>query len=239
MVRDLDRVPVGKPLTGVTMDVLDQDLKPCPPGDVGELCIGGTGVANGYLNLPDAQAGKFVDGGTRYRTGDLARLTPDGDVVLVGRSDSLVKIRGFRVETSAVELALKSFDDVEHAVVKAFGNEANEKSLVAFYTTWSGQEIGTGELIAQLADSLPEHMIPSDFHAARSDRRRTSTERSTGPHCTTRAPGRRKIPEQKRSNACRTPSKRSFCRCGATSSAVTTIRSPTRSSGTAAIPCTS
>ncbi|WP_326953308.1 non-ribosomal peptide synthetase [Amycolatopsis sp. NBC_01286] len=162
-VRDLDRVPVGKPLTGVTMDVLDQDLKPCPPGDVGELCIGGTGVANGYLNLPDAQAGKFVDGGTRYRTGDLARLTPDGDVVLVGRSDSLVKIRGFRVETSAVELALKSFDDVEHAVVKAFGNEANEKSLVAFYTTWSGQEIGTGELIAQLADSLPEHMIPSDF----------------------------------------------------------------------------
>ncbi len=162
-VRDLDRVPVGKPLTGVTMDVLDQDLKPCPPGDVGELCIGGTGVANGYLNLPDAQAEKFVAGGTRYRTGDLARLTPDGDVVLVGRSDSLVKIRGFRVETSAVELALKSFDDVEHAVVKAFGNEANEKSLVAFYTTWSGQEIGTGELIAQLADSLPEHMIPSDF----------------------------------------------------------------------------
>ncbi|MFJ1759499.1 amino acid adenylation domain-containing protein [Amycolatopsis sp. NPDC088138] len=164
-VRDLDRVPVGKPLTGVTMDVLDQDLAPCPPGDVGELCIGGTGVANGYLNLPDAQAGKFVDGGTRYRTGDLARLTPDGDVVLVGRSDSLVKIRGFRVETSAVELALKSFDDIEHAVVKAFGNEANEKSLVAFYTTWSGQEIGTGELIAQLADSLPDHMIPSDFRA--------------------------------------------------------------------------
>jgi amino acid adenylation domain-containing protein len=162
-VRDLDRVPVGKPLTGVTMDVLDQDLKPCPPGDVGELCIDGTGVANGYLNLPDTQAAKFVDGGTRYRTGDLARLTPDGDVVLVGRSDSLVKIRGFRVETSAVELALKSFDDIEHAVVKAFGNEANEKSLVAFYTTWSGQEIGTGELIAQLADSLPDHMIPSDF----------------------------------------------------------------------------
>ncbi|MEU0796235.1 non-ribosomal peptide synthetase [Amycolatopsis sp. NPDC005961] len=163
-VRGLDRVPVGKPLSGVTMEVLDQDRKPCPPGDVGELVIGGTGVANGYLNLPDAQAEKFVDGGTRYRTGDLARLTPEGDVVLVGRSDSLVKIRGFRVETSAVELALKSFDDVEHAVVKAFGNEANEKSLVAFYTTWSGQEIGAGELIAQLADSLPEYMIPSDFH---------------------------------------------------------------------------
>ncbi|MEV6877821.1 non-ribosomal peptide synthetase [Amycolatopsis sp. NPDC051128] len=162
-VRDLDRVPVGKPLSGVTMDVLDQDLKPCPPGDVGELVIGGLGVANGYLDLPDVQAEKFIDGGTRYRTGDLARLTPDGDVVLVGRSDSLVKIRGFRVETSAVELALKSFDDVEHAVVKAFGNEANEKSLVAFYTTWSGQEIGAGELIAQLADSLPEYMIPSDF----------------------------------------------------------------------------
>ncbi|MGK3208504.1 non-ribosomal peptide synthetase [Amycolatopsis sp. MEPSY49] len=163
-VRGLDRVPVGKPLSGVTMDVLDSDLRPCPAGDVGELVIGGLGVANGYLDLPDVQAEKFVDGGTRYRTGDLARLTPDGDVVLVGRSDSLVKIRGFRVETSAVELALKSFDDVEHAVVKAFGNEAGEKSLVAFYTTWSGQEIGAGELIAQLADSLPEYMIPSDFH---------------------------------------------------------------------------
>lgn len=163
-VRDLDRVPVGKPLAGVTMDVLDSDLKPCPPGEVGELVIGGTGVANGYLDLPGAQAEKFADGGTRYRTGDLARLTPDGDVVLVGRSDSLVKVRGFRVETSAVELALKSLDDVEHAVVKAFGNEANEKSLVAFYTTWSGQGISAGELISQLADSLPEYMIPSDFH---------------------------------------------------------------------------
>ncbi|MCS7476734.1 amino acid adenylation domain-containing protein [Umezawaea endophytica] len=159
-----DRVPVGKPMPGVVARVLDEDLRPCPPGEVGQLCIGGTGVALGYLDQPELTAEKFVpgpDGEVLYRTGDLARLTDDGDVVLVGRADSMVKVRGYRVETSEVELALRDHPSVRQAVVKSFGDE--NKELVAFYSTVDGSPLDPDQVVGHLSDRVPAYAVPSLF----------------------------------------------------------------------------
>ncbi|MER5863498.1 non-ribosomal peptide synthetase [Kitasatospora sp. NPDC002040] len=160
-------VPIGRPLPLMTMAVLDEQLRPCGPGETGELYIGGVGVAQGYLGHEALTGRKFVpglDGGLRYRTGDLARSTPDGDVVLVGRADDMVKIRGHRVEPAAVELALGAHDAVDRAVVRAFGDEVSHKTLVAFYTTRDERRPDPSELAAHLREFLPDYMIPSDFH---------------------------------------------------------------------------
>lgn len=161
-----DRVPVGKPMPGVVAHVLDGDLGPCPPGEVGELCIGGTGVALGYLGQPELTDEKFVpgpDGRVLYRTGDLARLTDGGDVVLVGRADSMVKIRGFRVETNEVELVLRDHPAVRQAVVKAFGEDVDGKRLVGFYSTVDGEPLRPEALVEHLSDQVPAYAVPSLF----------------------------------------------------------------------------
>ncbi|RAY12588.1 adenylation domain-containing protein [Actinomadura craniellae] len=172
-------VPVGRPLPGVTMHVLDGSLRPCPPGEVGELCIGGAGVALGYLNAPALTAQKFVDDPLRgsleihtgavdhpvlLRTGDLARTTPGGEIALVGRTDQMVKIRGFRVETREVELALRQAAPVDQVVVKAFDAADNLKELVAFYTTGDDAPVPVGDLLAGLRERLPDYMHPARFH---------------------------------------------------------------------------
>ncbi|MEU3186065.1 non-ribosomal peptide synthetase [Streptomyces sp. NPDC006923] len=165
-VRRQDRVPIGRPLPMVSMEVLDDAMAPCAPGEAGQLCVGGAGVAQGYLDRPELTAEKFTrapDGGLLYLTGDLARRTPEGDIVLVGRADSMVKIRGFRVETSAVALALRSLDEILETVVKAFPDGANEKSLVAFYTTTTGREADPADLVHRLGELIPSYMIPSSF----------------------------------------------------------------------------
>ncbi|WP_306744621.1 non-ribosomal peptide synthetase [Saccharothrix yanglingensis] len=161
-----DRVPVGKPLPGVVARVLDDELRPCPPGRVGQLCLGGTGVALGYLDQPELTAEKFVpepDGSLLYRTGDLARLTADGEVVLVGRADSMVKVRGYRVELSEVELALRAHPSVHQAVVKAFGSDTEEKRLVGFYSTVDAVPLAVEDLVAHLLDEVPRYALPSTF----------------------------------------------------------------------------
>ncbi|MEU0333859.1 non-ribosomal peptide synthetase [Streptomyces sp. NPDC006193] len=162
-----ERVPVGRPLPGVTLEVLDEALRPCPPGTPGQLAVGGLGLAQGYLGDPELTARKFVtgpDGRPRYLTGDLARTTADGDVVLVGRADSMVKIRGYRVELTAVTLALRALDGVGDAVVKAFPEDAGDKSLTAFYTTPDGRPLDAADLARRLGGELPSYMVPSSFH---------------------------------------------------------------------------
>ncbi|MFJ6728129.1 amino acid adenylation domain-containing protein [Streptomyces sp. NPDC091281] len=161
-------VPIGRPLPTVTLEVYDPALRPCGTDEVGELCVGGTGVALGYADQPELTAEKFTrdpDGsGLLYRTGDLARRSKNGDIVLVGRSDSMVKIRGFRVETSAVTLAARALDGIADAAVKAFEDEdTREKHLVAFYTTVDGRPVDPGELVRRLSADLPSHMVPSAF----------------------------------------------------------------------------
>ncbi|WP_405691216.1 non-ribosomal peptide synthetase [Streptomyces sp. NBC_01185] len=159
-------VPIGRPLPTVTLEVYDPEMRPCDTDEVGELCVGGTGVAQGYAGRPELTAEKFTaapDGGLLYRTGDLARRNADGDIVLVGRSDSMVKIRGFRVETSAVTLAMRSLEGIGDAAVKAFENDAREKRLVAFYTTRDGTPADPSDLVRRLSAQLPSYMVPSTF----------------------------------------------------------------------------
>ncbi|MCQ9131984.1 non-ribosomal peptide synthetase [Streptomyces hilarionis] len=161
-------VPIGRPLPTVTLEVYDPSMRPCDADEVGELCVGGTGVALGYADQPELTAEKFTrnpDGdGLLYRTGDLARRNDNGDIVLVGRSDGMVKIRGFRVETSAVTLAVRALDGVADAAVKAFEDEdTHEKRLVAFYTTGDGCPADPSDLVRRLSADLPSHMVPSVF----------------------------------------------------------------------------
>lgn len=156
-------VPIGRPLPTVTLEVYGPEMRPCDTDEVGELCVGGTGVAQGYAGRPELTAEKFTaapDGGLLYRTGDLARRNADGDVVLVGRSDSMVKIRGFRVETSAVTLAMRSLEGIGDAAVKAFEDDAREKRLVAFYTTRDGAPADPSDLVRRLSSQLPSTWSP-------------------------------------------------------------------------------
>lgn len=161
-------MPVGRPLPSVTMDIRDAAMRPCGAGEIGELCIGGAGVARGYLDDPVLTARRFVTppGHTDrfFRTGDLARTTPDGDIVLVGREDGLVKIRGFRVELAAVETALRDLPGVAGGAVVAAG-DPGRRSLAAFYVPRAGTDLTAGAVRASLARRLPDYMVPAALTA--------------------------------------------------------------------------
>jgi non-ribosomal peptide synthetase component F len=121
-------VPIGKPIRNAQLYILDQHLTPVPPGITGEMCVGGAGVARGYLKRADLTAAKFVEnpfntGTTLYRTGDLARWSPDGQMQFLGRADDQVKVKGYRVELGEVESTLLTHSDVVSAVVTVFQPE--------------------------------------------------------------------------------------------------------------------
>ncbi|GAA3463672.1 non-ribosomal peptide synthetase [Saccharothrix longispora] len=157
-------LPIGRPITGTRCYVLDDDLAPVPVGTPGQLHIGGTGLARGYLGHPGSTARRFVPDpfgrGTRlYRTGDLARWTADGVLEFLGRSDDQVKIRGFRVEPGEVEAALRRHPDVTEAVVVPHEHVPGHKQLVAYVVAGATAD----ELRAFLASTLPAHLVPGAF----------------------------------------------------------------------------
>ncbi|MFD5780299.1 amino acid adenylation domain-containing protein [Streptomyces sp. NPDC126933] len=152
-------VPIGRPLPNMTMRVLDAELQPAPVGAVGELYVGGTGVAQGYAYRPGATAEKFLPdpygpaGARLYRTGDLVRWRGDGAVEFLGRIDDQVKIRGYRIELGEIRAALIAHPQVTDAAVVV----ADDQRLVAYV-------VGAAEdLAGWLAGSLPEYMVPSVF----------------------------------------------------------------------------
>ena len=158
----LDRIPVGFPLQDTTLHVLDAELKPVPQGETGELCVGGPGVALGYLNRPELTAERFVaepaTGARLYRTGDLARQLAGGAYELLGRRDRQVKLRGFRIELEEIEQALMASDACDSAFVEKVG-EGPAALLVGFVLpakTARGTDFG-----ALLAATLPGYMIPA------------------------------------------------------------------------------
>ncbi|QEV21940.1 amino acid adenylation domain-containing protein [Streptomyces alboniger] len=165
-----DVVPLGRPLDGTDVYVLDADLQPVPEGGTGELCVAGAGVARGYAGRPDDTAAAFVrdpfgpPGARMYRTGDLARREAGGEIVFAGRADEQVKVRGFRVEPGEVEAALRSHPDVADCVVVALDG-SGDKRLVAYVVASGGAAPPTDLVRAQLATSLPDYMIPADIVA--------------------------------------------------------------------------
>jgi amino acid adenylation domain-containing protein len=142
--------PIGRPLRGTTVAVID-----------GELLIGGLGLARGYLNAPELTAERFVQHGSErmYRTGDLVRELPGGDLDYLGRVDEQVKIRGFRIETGEVEAALVRHPGVAEAVVVARDDSPGDRHLVAYVVGGAG----AGELRSHLAARLPAHMVPPAY----------------------------------------------------------------------------
>ncbi|GAA0336736.1 hypothetical protein GCM10009087_54010 [Sphingomonas oligophenolica] len=154
-------VPIGRPIANTQVRILDPSGNDLPVGGIGELHIGGRGLACGYRGRPDLTAERFVDhrGIRLYRTGDLARWRADGVLECLGRTDTEEKIRGFRIAIEEVEGALSKLPGVAAAAVRAWPDASGERAL-------AGYVVGTGEPAewrAALAETLPEYMIPSRF----------------------------------------------------------------------------
>ncbi|MEA2693226.1 MAG: hypothetical protein QOJ16_2613, partial [Acidobacteriota bacterium] len=162
--------PIGRPVAKTRVHLLDPDLNLAPIGVVGEIAIGGAGLARGYVGRPEATAERFVpdpwgDGERLYRTGDLARRRVDGAIEYLGRRDAQVKIRGVRVEPGEVEAALESHSGVRQAVVAALPEPGAEGALrlIAWYLPAADVSLTPGELRDFLRQRLPEAFIPSQF----------------------------------------------------------------------------
>ncbi|MFE8605408.1 amino acid adenylation domain-containing protein [Archangium violaceum] len=162
-------VPIGMPIANSRLYVLDEALRPVPVGAIGELYLGGDGVALGYLGRPEATAERFVPdpygpvpGSRLYRTGDLARRREDGAVLFVGRVDRQVKLRGFRVEPAEIEAHLREHAGVAAVAVELHG-EGTARRLLAHVVPHPGHRPGTEELRTFLRARLPEYMIPAGF----------------------------------------------------------------------------
>ncbi|HEY0856333.1 MAG TPA: amino acid adenylation domain-containing protein, partial [Albitalea sp.] len=159
--------PIGRPISGARVYIVDALGQPVPLGAIGEICIGGAGVARGYLNRPELSAERFVAdpfagraGERMYRTGDLGRFRADGTIEFKGRTDRQVKLRGFRIELGEIESALLECPGVAEAAVLLREDRVGEKRLVAYC---AGDGIEGDALRTHLADTLPDYMLPAAF----------------------------------------------------------------------------
>ena len=167
------QIPIGRPLAGQSLYVLDERLQPVPDGQVGELYAAGVGLAHGFLGRPDLTAERFVaapfgpPGGRMYRTGDLTRRTADGLLHFVGRADAQVKIRGHRVEPGEVEAVLARQPEVDRVAVLASADSQGERRLVAYVVPRGGRAAWPGEsaLRRSVSAVLPDFMVPAAFVA--------------------------------------------------------------------------
>ena len=166
-------VSIGKPIANTQIYMLDADLHPVPMGEIGELFIGGDGVARGYWQRPELTAERFVmipglgpdrgDIGRMYRTGDLARFLPDGNIDFLGRADYQIKLRGHRIEPGEIEALLEKSPGVRQAVVVLREDREGDKRLVAYLVAETADAASGARLRAALDAKLPDYMVPSAF----------------------------------------------------------------------------
>jgi amino acid adenylation domain-containing protein/thioester reductase-like protein len=164
----LSRVPIGRPVANACVYILDNDLRPVPVSVAGELYVGGDGVTRGYLNQPALTAERFVPnpfteapGERMYKTGDLARFEADGNIVFLGRADSQVKLRGYRIELEEIEAALMRHPGVAQAVVVVREDTPGNPQLTGYVTCQPSDAPPTqDDLITFLDASLPAYMVP-------------------------------------------------------------------------------
>ncbi|MEU9505164.1 Pls/PosA family non-ribosomal peptide synthetase [Micromonospora sp. NPDC048170] len=167
-------VTIGRPLPTYSVALLDEQRQPVADGEVGEICIGGPGVARGYVGRPDLTADRFIEhalappGSRLYRTGDLGRITPEGEIEYLGRADSEVKIRGHRVDLGEIESVLLEDPEVAEAVaalVPVADDPDAPHELAAYLVAHDGDEGGGEELAVRLCQTmqtrLPGYMVPS------------------------------------------------------------------------------
>ncbi|WP_081990837.1 non-ribosomal peptide synthetase [Xenorhabdus nematophila] len=161
-------IPIGRPIANTRVYLLDNHGQPVPLGAIGEIYIGGDGVACGYLNRPELTADRFlidpfsdISGARLYRTGDLARYLPDGNLEFLGRNDQQVKIRGFRIELGEIEARLAEHPAVREATVLVLG-DGQDKRLVAYIVADVNEEL-VNNLRSHLSKVLPDYMVPAAF----------------------------------------------------------------------------
>ncbi|MEN3327383.1 MAG: hypothetical protein V7638_2190, partial [Acidobacteriota bacterium] len=167
-------VPIGRPIANTSVYVLDQHLRPVPTGVVGELYIGGAGVAVGYLSDPDLTAARFVPdpfsnvpGERLYRTGDLVRTLPHGDIEFLGRTDLQVKVRGYRIEPGEIEAVLSEHPLISQAVVILKRDEGHER-LVAYVMSSKLRPANVDAIRQYMKERLPDYMVPAAIVVLRS-----------------------------------------------------------------------
>jgi len=163
---DERRVPIGRPIANTRIYVVDEQLNPVPVGAVGEICVGGAGLARGYWGDAELQRQRFIDspfqaGERLYKSGDMGRYLPNGDIEFWGRRDQQVKVRGYRVDTEEVESVLRGQAGIREVVVDAAREGAESTRLVAYYTVKEGHEVRADELRRAVKQMLPEYMVPS------------------------------------------------------------------------------
>ncbi|GAA1184585.1 non-ribosomal peptide synthetase [Streptomyces hebeiensis] len=167
-------VTIGRPLPTYTVELLDASLRPVPDGAVGEICVGGPGVARGYVGLPALTAERFVEhplapgNGRLYRTGDLGRRRTDGEIEFLGRADDEVKVRGYRVDPGEIDSVLLEDPAVAEAVTvlaRRPGADGETGELAAYVTRAPGSAEDETTLLARLYERLgrrlPAYMVPS------------------------------------------------------------------------------
>ncbi|MBD0390025.1 MAG: amino acid adenylation domain-containing protein, partial [Nostoc sp. C3-bin3] len=161
-------VPIGRPYSNSQLYILDANLQPVPIGVMGELYIGGKGLARGYHNRPDLTTEKFIHNifsqksqARLYKTGDLVRYLPDGNIEFLGRIDNQVKIRGFRIELGEIEALLSQHPAVSETVVVVREDIPGNKRLVAYIV--ANGILQSSDIRNFLKDKLPDYMIPSAF----------------------------------------------------------------------------
>jgi len=167
----LSSIPVGRPIANTEIYVLDAALQPVPDDVIGELYLGGDGLARGYHNRPELTAERFIANpfDTRkaskiYRTGDLVRWSPSGRLEYVGRADQQVKLRGYRIELGEIEAALEEHPNISRAAVVMYGKELDNR-LVAYVVASDTLDLSPSKLRTFLKTRLPSYMVPAKFVA--------------------------------------------------------------------------